>query len=270
MKFINKKNKGFALKANIIVDAFIKGQRKKGKECKYFLFLNTPYKNKLQDVLIAEQQEKCCYCMRRLTHDNITIEHVIPKSAGEVVVNTYLKKKNVVFRQVKYEKNLKVFVYPPYPHLIAYGNLCVSCKGILKEGTESSFSCNCKRKDAMITPLIFMPDIKNKIEYMGISGEVRLRQPDSNNTLDKLGLNNETLKEIRFIWALTAKNRSRILIKRDRKYDFLFNIFHVRALKELRKLGLSAFEKYFVSPDDYYWKLLKEYDWFYYYFKKKK
>ena len=104
----------------------------------------------------------------------------------------------------------------------------------------------------MITPLIFMPDIKNKIEYIGISGKVRLRQTDSNNTLDKLGLNNETLKGIRFIWVLTAKNRSRILIKRDRKYDFLFNIFHVRALKELRKLGLSAFEKYFVSPDDYY------------------
>ena len=55
MKFINKKNKGFALKANIIVDAFIKGQRKKGKECKYFLFLNTPYKNK------CKHSKKCTF-----------------------------------------------------------------------------------------------------------------------------------------------------------------------------------------------------------------
>lgn len=102
-----------------------------------------------------------------------------------------------------------------------------------------------------------------------MSGEMILHIPDSNKTLDKLGLNNATLKEIRMFWALIAKNKSMKFIKQNRKYDLLSVVFHVNNLQDLAKKGYGNFAKYF-STNEYYWNLLKDYKWFYFYYKKKK
>lgn len=270
MKFIDKKNKRNAFVTNIVINSFIKEQKKRGNECKYFLLCKTPYKNILRNFLIKEQQEKCCYCMRKLKYDDTTtLEHTIPKGANHTEVNGYLLAYKRIFTQIKHENNLRKFAYPPYPHQIAYGNLCASCKGILKENSLSSLCCNCKREHSKITPLIFIPNIERNIEYMKMSGEMILHIPDSNKTLDKLGLNNATLKEIRMFWALIAKNKSMKFIKQNRKYDLLSVVFHVNNLQDLAKKGYGNFAKYF-STNEYYWNLLKDYKWFYFYYKKKK
>lgn len=270
MKFIDKKNKRNAFVTNIVINTFIKEQKKRGNECKYFLLCKTPYKNILRNFLIKEQQEKCCYCMRKLKYDDTTtLEHIIPKGANHTEINGYLLAYKRIFTQIKHESNLRKFAYPPYPHQIAYGNLCASCKGILKENSLSSLCCNCKREHSTITPLIFIPNIERNIEYMKMSGEMILHITDSNRTLDKLGLNNAALKEIRMFWALIAKNKSMKFIKQNRKYDLLSVVFHVNNLQDLAKNGYGNFAKYF-STNEYYWNLLKDYKWFYFYYKKKK
>lgn len=271
MKFINKKNKRNTFLANIVINTFIKRQKKRGNECKYFLLCKTPYKNELRNILIKEQQEKCCYCMRKLKYDDTTtLEHVIPKGAGNAEVNGYLHNNHGLFTHVKYENYLRNFAYPPYPHQIAYGNLCASCKGILQESSSSSLCCNCKREHTTITPLIFMPNIERNIEYMKMSGEIILHITDPNKTLDVLGLNDGTLKEIRIFWALIAQNKSLKLVRQNRKYDLLNVIFHVNSLQELEENGYGNFTKYFNIASNYYWELLKDYKWFYSYYKKKK
>lgn len=92
MKYIDKNKAPFATDGRQIIDRFIAGQAQftPAKECKYFLFTKTPFKNLLRNLLIDQQVNRCCYCMRDISPDETTtLEHVIPKSCDKVKVDSY-------------------------------------------------------------------------------------------------------------------------------------------------------------------------------------
>ncbi|MGL5635556.1 MAG: hypothetical protein ACRDD0_01595 [Bacteroidales bacterium] len=262
MKYINKNNPNNKEIANSVVNNFIINQRGLGKQCKYFLFTATNYKNQLRDVLIDEQNALCCYCMRRLFKDETTtLEHIIPKSSDQDQLNSYKADYPNFFNEVVH---LDLFVdtspFPPYPHSVAYQNLSASCNGILEGGDDSSCCCNNKRGNKVIYPLFLDPNIAISIKYTKLGIIISSpNNPTFEKTITNLDLNYRTLVEIRFLWsAIANKLPDREVF--NNKREISKSVFETDLLSEITE----PYKKYFTN--EYYWNLLLSYDWFYFYY----
>lgn len=268
MQFIDKNNSTNKSTADAVVDNFITNQRALGKEPIYFLFGNTRYKNQLRDLLIEEQSYLCCYCMRELLKDETTtMEHVIPKGFNQSELNLYISKYPSYFTEVVHRDCFtNSSTTPPYPHQVAYQNIVASCKGILDEMSESSYCCNNKRRRGEIHPIMFNDSVEQYVEYIALSGEIRscntADKSSIDSTISNLGLNNDTLKEIRYLWALTAKKET-LIQPSTNKRDAIQSLFGTDLFSAIP----IAYKKYFKT--EYYWKLLHSYRWFEGYFQRK-
>jgi hypothetical protein len=203
--------------ADGVVNNYIVSQRLNGYDCSYYNFTRTPFKNQLRDILIDEQKYLCCYCMRSLyKNETTTLEHVIPKGTETTIanLNQYKVKYPLYFTEVIHRDLFTLIsIYPPYPHQIAYQNIVASCNGVLHENSKSGFCCNQKRGNTEIVPLMFDANISNKVTYTR-SGIINSLNTDINTTIWILNLNNETLKEIRILWAkIKYKNITIIRLK---------------------------------------------------------
>ncbi len=266
MQFINKNHPDNEIAGNGIIDLFIqscwKPARKKYKNLKYdYLRKDITFTDLL---LKTEQRGFCCYCMRKIPSNGLTLEHVMPRKIKDDLANQLLfYSKYISPAKVKYQTaiNQKIqLTPPPYPHEIAYENLTASCDGRLYEGGNKyrlHACCNNKRGNEKIIPLFFLP----RIHYILIYEEDgRLTyEEEYDSTIKSLNLDCSSLRLIRKVWACLINNNIKIADVKTAEKD-----------KNLRKdiivqLGLERSEESNIK-NDLYWELLLQFYWFYGYF----
>jgi hypothetical protein len=231
----------------------------------YSKFKN-PRRQEFINLLLEEQNNRCCYCMKNLDvqKDNISLEHLIPqsivaKSEFDEYINseTVLNEENVCLENdfIK-SANPKV---PPFPHTVAYQNLVVSCSGVdcpSKIKREKPTHCNEFRGKKNITPIVLYKTINDDIEYRDNGFVLWKNETEDFPTIEKLGLNDVTLKMIRHIWLYASDKGINLLnVTTHEKDEFLYDLIAEIDSKE-DDILLSFFE------NEQRWDLLKHYDYF--------
>jgi hypothetical protein len=214
-------------------------------------------KDLLTDLLMEEQHNYCCYCMRKLdaADEEKTVEHLIPnkiksKKEFDTYLNseTVLNDKTVCWADEFIEK--EELNFPPYPHSIAYHNLSISCNGKISRSSNASH-CNLKRGNKYVKPFILHPQINKEFEY-NTDGFVHWEDEQS---IDKLGLNTDLLRMIRRIWFYANKKESNLLELNDSQR----NKFLIELEKEVPD---DEWDMLFNFKSEPYWNLLKKYNYF--------
>jgi uncharacterized protein (TIGR02646 family) len=133
-------------------------------------------KKSLKEALLTEQGYICCYCMRRISEENMEIEHCEPQSK--------------------------------YPELqINYKNLLASCSGN-RGSKKDNQHCNPRKGDAEITinPCDSTKNCENYIKYSS-TGKIFSDDETINHELNEiLNLNLQTLKDNRQTKLFTLIN----------------------------------------------------------------
>ena len=258
MKYIDKSLN--TDRCNALVDAFLALCKERVWTPFYAEFGRTRFRREVRQVLIEEQERRCCYCMRNLHGKEITIEHVIPISEPRNTFDLY-KVYTPFFNQVVHlEAYLETWAQPPYPHTVTYTNMVASCNGILSDSSFKSCCCNNKRGNKHIIPLIYLPDIENIIAYTktGLMYPID-RDPRKVEAIEVLKLNNNILKEVRFLWFRIQKEKIHFNAGSNR-VEVLKKIFD----KKIRMDIPEEYKKYYRT--NYFWNLFLDYDWFYQYY----
>lgn len=226
------------------------------------------------DVLMREQNSLCCYCMRRIKADEVSVEHLVPESADNLSdefefygsMAPYLK--SFVITGSEFDSiaaDVDIDTHTRMPHLIAHGNLFSACSS-----QKPGCSCNNKRGNKRIIPFMLMEDAEKFISY-DEEGKMILLHEDNKMaeaTLVNLNINTDTLKQIRHMWCLFARND--IHPDLDRTYDLMEKD---KIIRKALGLGIDDVIQYeyqkFLLPDskEYYWNLLLKYEWFWDYYR---
>lgn len=158
----------------------------------YYGLLSEASRIQLKNLFLDEQNSKCCYCLKDITIDDISVEHIIPQNISTEEFNTYLVvpelTENVIHKN-NFDRNTHNIPPQRYPHDLGYNNLIASCK--------SSTHCNNKRGNAPISPFIYDDEMIQTIFY-DPTGSVFTTTAQ----IDALKLNNDFLKMIRRLWHL--------------------------------------------------------------------
>lgn len=245
--------------------------------------------NHWRPLLIHEQDNLCCYCMRELTnaeHSEFTAEHVIPRSLRGVddrnEFQRYVSGKiyaSCLGKNVEYSDDTEnrtytsvndIDIIPKMPHIIAHENLLAACKGI-RGSNDEGCCCNNERGREYLTPYMLIPGEYARFRY-DINGIVSISPEDASwEKILKL-LNGETLQEIRYIWRLIAFNTK--FGKHHFKYDTP-EMQRMNILKSAFKKNnfidiIPKYKKYagkiMSKGNDFTWKLLVDYRWFFDYY----
>ena len=223
-------------------------------------------KKELKQILSEEQEHLCCYCMRKLQPNNTTIEHIIPRniSSNEELTkyqtHRFLDPSRVSVLINETIGTYKQLKYPPFPHLIAYENLTVSCNGQLDN--RSVKCCNNKRGNKYIEPLFFIHEITKIIKY-DFEGKIDLDE-EYESTVKNVGLNYRPLCEIRKMWY-------EIVEKTGYNID---DIERAKADSNLRNDIIDDIEdtefKYSTFRKSNWWAVFADYSWFYEYYSQRR
>lgn len=266
MQFINKNHPQNGGKGKSIINSFIERcwniRLSRYKRLDY----KTLRKNKkfTDFLLITEQKGFCCYCMRKISSDGLTLEHIIPqniKTDLEDELSFY--EKYIPLSQVEYQTRINPKIRltpPPYPHCIAYENLTASCNGrIYEEGDKFRLHacCNNKRKTDKIIPLFFLPRIHSILIYEEDGRLTYTEEYDS--TIKSLNLDCDSLRLIRKVWARIRRKNIKMDDVKTAKNDENLRI------DIIVQLQLDRNEERNIK-NDVYWELLLEFYWFYQYF----
>ena len=228
------------------------------------------------NILLEEQNGLCCYCMRRFSGGDVSVEHIIPESfTGLNATNEYNFYSNisndiknyvelgstVVTRTFANASDLDLLT--KFPHLIAHSNLTAACI-VSPKGTEIGCCCNNRRGNTRILPLMLMPSVDSIVKYE-TDGTMSILYSDdaiSVQTLVALNINNETLKEVRHLWYLakTSKIKPQGSENLPNRMRLLCGYFHKAFFAELD----AKYQKY--ADTDMYWNLFLQYDWFWSYY----
>jgi hypothetical protein len=256
MEFIDKTKQ--KLEGEAIILEFLKEFGGNYLEDLYSEFKN-PQKQKLIDLLLKEQNSRCCYCMRNLNvkKDGITLEHVIPRSVkNKTTFDEYIKSDTVlnetnVCLESEFLADPKT---PPFPHTIAYQNLIVSCSGKYFPSNKASH-CNSFRGNLDIKPIVLYNTIISDIEYKANGFIIWTKETDDIPTIEKLGLNDDLLRMIRRIWFYASTINNNLLdLDISQREKFLY--------KMLADVKDEEFDMLFNFAKDTYWELLRKYDYF--------
>lgn len=162
------------------------------KETTYhgYCYDNLDFKGDIKIVLSSEQDNKCCYCMGDIDHNNTTLEHIYPQrpSSEDNLQNygvTCIDTQNFDYNNRQIPNNTGTNL----PHDISYYNLVASC--------NSTNSCNNKRGNQPIKPLFFDKDISSKIQY---DENGNIMSMEYEKEIKILGLANSDLIKIRKLW----------------------------------------------------------------------
>ncbi len=232
------------------------------------------YKRQMIDVLLRNQSNHCCYCMRRIDSvDDVDVEHIIPQSTRNIDVDYYrtapgLDKDNIILTSEYVHADNQAC--PPYPHTVSYNNLVASCYGTfpkLKDDevimSNKGCCCNNVRGNAKAYPVYFLSNISELVIYHKHGGI--FAKPNTNYT-DKVGdvisnakLGGDSLTSIRQLWYLLKDIPKEEILKcsndiKARK-NLLLTVLHQLQVPIAKKL-FNQFEK----RD--YWNTFLLYDWF--------
>lgn len=203
-------------------------------------------------LLLNIQGHKCCYCMKELTPETTTLEHVIPQKAPsadwEKYFQTTILAENVVLMD-GFDRQIRIIPPPKYPHDIAFHNLLASCK--------SGSHCNNYRGNKYIEPITFDRKIGERANY-DVGGRASLNSSE-NDEINRLGLNTFELTSIRLIFLHLIKN------------DFTLESLDDDALNEII-LDLAIINNTIRWLEDYSGngsqiQKIKAYGWFFNYYK---
>jgi len=252
-----------------------------------FIASGTPsYYNRMVDVLMTDQNGRCCYCLRRLqtgtppsnADAKITIEHIIPcsfdhnrQADADEYRNFVGNMQNVELTDV-FESKSGAQSMPPYPHSVAYDNMVVSCNGTfpaIREGghANTQICCNHKRGVERALPVYFLHDIADNVDYLK-TGDVQanpssLQCNEIDEVIQKTALGCDSLKDIRRIWyELSAIDKREIMQcdTEDKREAILNNAFS-NTLALTKPIETARIVAKFKKQD--YWETLMLYDVFY-------
>lgn len=224
-------------------------------------------RDKLISVLLEEQQNRCCYCMRQLDNniDEITLEHLILNSiTRHEEYDRYLEKETVLRHNVCLAKdfidNNEQHV-PPYPHTVAYQNLTASCNGRIVPGSKEVHCCNLKRCSDFIEPILLYETVHNEIRYKPNGTMLWVNECEESSKkmlVNILGLNDPVLRMIRRIWFYVKKEHINLFdVKRNNFIYKLMNSFSEEDFNNTQEIQMLLNFK-----NDTYWKLLEKYNYF--------
>lgn len=229
----------------------------------------------LEEFLINEQQGVCCYCMRKLSHRHVTLEHIMPFSLPDSLlwqIDMYHRFKYLSRKRVKYVKEEDIDKYkyqsiPPTPHFIAYENIVASCDGLVygNNGDYRNYhqTCNNVRGCDFIKPVFFNPDAVQHVKYQ-IDGTYICKDTDAEKMMDIVRLNDEMLKSFRIAWAafvIEDVGLQEVLSQPDDEN-------HRKEVTDYLSGHIDSDFRKALSVKSDYWKTFLEFEWFYGYFKK--
>lgn len=271
MKFIDKTLN--QIKGNNLVNNFLNG-RWNNIANRYFSIgysskeFSINLKLDLKQLLLNEQNNLCCYCMRQLNND-ATLEHIVPKSTKILVeLNRYTHFKAIgdnVCLQSVFENASMLQNTPPFPLEIAYQNLVASCDGRILDGipkdTTAKF-CNNYRKNNFVEPLFYLENVAIEIEYKP-SGMLVPQNVSYISSIQNVRLNYDTLKKIRQVWYyISIENLVDIesaVTEPDRNVILTVNLISLPFAERNRLIADFKTEAF--------WNILLQYKWFYDYFR---
>ena len=237
-----------------------------------------------KSLLYEEQDQRCCYCMRKL--GVVNYEHVIPRSitsSDAEDIRYYMQHAQAlhdfveisdVFAAKNFSSISDIQNEKRMPHIVALSNLLVACNGKLNSQFVAGCCCNNHRGDRRMMPIMLRSDCDEVVKY-DENGILRIDMDD--DTLKDLmtDLNDETLQEIRAIWnKLSTTER---LLSDVGEYSLKERIEWFKDAYGTDDFSLlpESVKRYvgFLSADnsapDFYWNILLDYDWFYMYYKSK-
>lgn len=206
------------------------------------------YRKAMIDLLLTEQNNLCCYCLRKLkrakkeedSDEVVTIEHIIPRgytSADNVAYYQSapgLGTKEVVMRDV-YEDPTHNQIRGCDPHNIAFNNMTVSGNGTFpdipsKRGTgKSKNCCNEFRREKEAYPIYFFKEVGNWVDYLP-DGDIQavIGSPEEQHVVTLITNTNlqfYPLKDIRYLWYMLRNENWRDITdaKTESARDNLFS-----------------------------------------------
>lgn len=234
------------------------------------------YYKQMVSVLLMNQRNYCCYCMRRLTGvGDTTLEHIIPQSSNTDRIKYYQRDevpelKNQIVLSGDFSHTINPLL-EKLPHTVAYDNLVASCHGELPkiEHTDDAVihdgqCCNNARGNEDIYP-IFLLNIPNLIIYhksgQVLEGNEEQWNEDVRKVILNTRLNYESLRDIRRLWFVLKDNSieeiNRLGDNKDTRRDLIRDALYLTSLeqKDIDNL-LTKFQK------EEYWNTFLLYDWF--------
>lgn len=251
----------------------------------------------LEPLLVDEQGNRCCYCMGRIESHKVTIEHIIPESFKGLneqeefnfyTEQAYVLAENVelasLFAKRKFASKEEVCQVDKFPHLIAYVNLTASCRGLINEKGKSCF-CNNPRGNKRIIPLMFKSDTPKSVGYtkQGLFITSGYDEKYINNTIDGLGLNHNTLKQVRELWYRISRTDKTVediqrITTIQAKMSLITTLFGLENYTQVHeqwqtyapipKYDKDKTREEIENTPTPYWDLFTKYDWFYGYYKR--
>lgn len=267
MQFISKTS----AEGTLIVEKFIDKQWIDGQ------YSNLDYPGfrpiEMKKVLLEEQNNYCCYCMKLLDNNSeTTMEHIIPRSvADQIEMDKYflypVLSDNIMLHEVFRASTVKL-VMPKYPHHLAYYNLVASCKGtiiseIANPNDRTSKFCNGFRGDNYIIPMFYDENVAEKIFYT--RGGMVIPIDEWEITVENINLNDNTLEKIRHIWsAFGIHDVAKIeqANNEDERRELLTDALMKPGFVSEANLLI---ETYVIEV---FWNSLMQYKWFYNYFRR--
>lgn len=282
MNFINKnhpKNRrnGHKIAKSLIDNQWVDNQ-----------YINLEYEaldmHSMEELLVKEQKGYCSYCMRCLRTSNennasrnVTIEHIIPNKITEEDFQKDRKNYNKHFKidkqhlaiywKGKLGNTTRQLKLPPYPHFIAYENLVASCNGTIMESNKEIITphhcCNNKRGQEFITPMFFIKNISEIINYDrrgNIDCEEKYAIYFQRNILNLMC---DALNLYRRGWYHISNTDHTVdeIIRARRDKDLRDDIIDDTQLNPNDKISLQR---------KCCWDVFSDYSWFYNYYKKNK
>ena len=235
-----------------------------------------------ENLLLREQDQRCCYCMRKLHQGNghINYEHVIPRclfgNEGQQEYSYYSQKSQILrdfvmmsdeFVKKKFSSLDEIAGEEKMPHITSLANLLAACNG--KRNSDKSVGCCCNnsRGNDRILPIMLMPESKDIVKY-DANGILIITTKDKTLTKIISELNDETLQEVRSVWYHLSKSEVDLLVAENYSLNERIAWFEDSYNTNIASLP-NNIKKYvgLLDRNHFYWELLKDYDWFYGYYR---
>ena len=216
----------------------------------------------IDNILLPEQNNRCCYCLRRMTdhNDDASIEHIVPQSlTSRAGLAHYFSARsgglngaNVCLSQ---DFIINGSVPPPYPHHAAYHNFVAACR-----------TCNSARWHHEIEPLFLFAGIHAEVNYDEYTGRAEwpndpaLTDPVPKlPTLEAADVNRPILKAIRVVWFYARRNGLKpTLVNRS---DLIYGSVG-ESLAANPAMTDDDFDAYMSLNTEQMWDLFMKYDYF--------
>ena len=161
----------------------------------YYGLINDHNRTLLLNLFLIEQNNLCCYCLREIIAEEITIEHIIPQNVTQDQFNSYLtvvELSDTLIYKSTFDRYSQIIPPQLYPHDLGYNNLIASC--------GSSTHCNNKRGNRFISPFMYNEIMVSDISYEPFGGLFA-----TTVDIEALKLDNDFLKMVRKLWFLISQ-----------------------------------------------------------------